>query len=113
MSINTLSLSGRLTAEPKKAGNEDMPILNFSIAFDTFKKGEQQANFIDCTMFGQRAKNLAPFLKKGMLVFLSGKIEQQIWMKDDVRQSKIAFLVNDVAFGQNKTSEQAKEELPF
>ena len=96
MTINNTILSGRIATDPKKAGNEDMPILNFSFAWDTFRKGEKQSNFIDCSLFGNQAKALSGILKKGMLLSVAGRLEQQSWEKDGQIFYKHALTIQDV-----------------
>lgn len=110
MSINKVMVTGNLTRDPEKrktAGG--MPVLAFGIAVnDRVKNGdsyEDYANFIDCTMFGNRAKGCADILKKGMKVAIEGRLRWYQWEKDGQKRSKIELIVDNVEFmQQNKDS---------
>lgn len=103
MSINKVLVTGNLTRDPEKrktAGG--MPVLGFSVAVnDRVKKGdayEDYANFIDCTMFGNRAKACADILKKGMKVAIEGRLRWSQWEKDGQKRSKIELIVDNLEF---------------
>lgn len=110
MSINKVIVTGNLTRDPEKrktAGG--MPVLSFGIAVnDRVKNGdsyEDYANFIDCTMFGNRAKGCAEILKKGMKVAIEGRLRWSQWEKNGQKCSKIELIVDNVEFmQQNKVS---------
>lgn len=110
MSINKVMVTGNLTRDPEKrktAGGT--PVLAFGIAVnDRVKNGdnyEDYANFIDCTMFGNRAKGCADILKKGMKVAIEGRLRWSQWEKDGLKRSKIELIVDNVEFMlQNKNS---------
>lgn len=108
MSINKVMVTGNLTRDPEKRKTASgMPILAFGIAVnDRVKNGdsyEDYANFIDCTMFGNRAKGCAGILKKGMKVAIEGRLRWSQWEKDGQKRSKIELIVDNVVFmSQNK-----------
>lgn len=110
MSINKVMVTANLTRDPEKRKTADgIPVLAFGIAVnDRVKKGdsyEDYANFIDCTMFGNRAKGCADILKKGMKVAIEGRLRWSQWEKDGQKRSKIGLIVDNVEFmQQNKDS---------
>lgn len=112
MSINKVIVTGNLTRDPdKRMTASGMPVLGFGIAVNDRHQNqrtgewEDRANFIDCTMFGNRAKGCAAILKKGMKVAIEGRLRWSQWEKDGQMRSKIELIVDNVEFmSQNKDS---------
>ena len=105
MSINKVLISGNLTRDPElrqTAGG--MPILSFGVAVNDRRRNPQSgewedyANFIDCTMFGNRAQSLSNYLSKGTKVAIEGKLRYSSWEKDGVRRSKVEVVVDELEF---------------
>lgn len=105
MSINKVLASGNLTRDPElhqTAGG--MPILSFTIAVNDRRRNQQSgewedyANYIDCTMFGNRAQSLSDYLSKGTKVAIEGKLRYSSWEKDGVRRSKIEVVIDELEF---------------
>lgn len=103
--INNVSLTGRLTRDPDlrvTAGGTQL--LSFSLAFNTSVRNRQtgewdeRGNFIDCTMFGNRAEALSHYLAKGQKVAISGKLRYATWDKDGQRHSKLDLIVDEIDF---------------
>ena len=71
---------GRLTADPEirwSQGENAVCIARYRLAVDRkFKReGEQTADFISCVAFGKNAEFVEKFLKKGMKIAVSGRIQ--------------------------------------
>ena len=105
MSINRVVISGNLTREPdlrQTAGG--MAILSFGVAVNDRRHNpqtgdwEDYANFIDCTMFGNRANSLSNILTKGMKVAIEGKLRWSQWERDGQKRSKIEVIVDELEF---------------
>lgn len=103
--INNVSLTGRLTRDPElriTAGGTQL--LSFTLAFSTSVRNRQtgewdeRGNFIDCTMFGNRAEALSRYLAKGQKVAIAGKLRYATWDKDGQRHSKLDLIVNEIDF---------------
>lgn len=100
--MNHVAISGNLTRDPELVttsnGNE---LCRFSVAVEqSFKdsSGEWQtkAHFIDCTMFGGRARLLANKARKGDLVTVDGRLDFSQWETDDgQKRSKLAVVANE------------------
>ncbi len=101
-SINTVTLGGRLTRDAEirhTAGN--MAVGSFSIALNRLKKAgdsyEEEAHFFDVTLFGRSAEALAPYLKRGTQVAVSGELRQDRWTnKEGKAQSRVSIVANQV-----------------
>ena len=91
-----------------------MPILGFGIAVnDRVKDGDDYkdyANFLDCTMFGNRAKALAPILEKGMKVAIEGRLRWSQWEHEGQKRSKVEIIVDNLEFMQRKDAKPEAEQ---
>ena len=105
MSINRVVLSGNLTREPDfrlTAGGT--PVLSFGVAVNDRRRNqrtgewEDVANFVDCTMFGNRAEAVARYLSKGSKVAVEGKLRYSSWESDGQRRSKLDVVVDEIEF---------------
>ena len=104
MGINRVALSGNLTREPElRATNGGMQVLSFGIAVNDRVRNqatgewEDRANFVDCTMFGNRAEALARYLGKGAKVALEGRLRYRQWeAQDGSKRSKLEVVADNV-----------------
>lgn len=123
MSINRVFITGNLTREPEiKRTNGGMAILSFGVAVNDRRKNQQTgewedyANFIDCTMFGNRAESVSNYLTKGMKVAVEGKLRWSQWEKDGQKRSKVEVIAEDVEFmskGEKKQPALYDDDMPF
>lgn len=105
MSINRVAISGNLTREPElRQTTSGMAVLGFGVAVNDRRKNQQTGewedvpNFIDCTMFGARAKSVSRFLSKGSKVAIEGKLRWSQWERDGQKRSKIEVVVDEIEF---------------
>lgn len=105
MSINRYECTGNLTREPEiRRTQSGMAILSFGVAVNDRRKNQQTgewedyANFIDCTMFGNRAESLSNILTKGMKVAIEGKLRWSQWEREGQKRSKIEVIVDELEF---------------
>lgn len=103
MSINRVNISGNLTRDPDlRATASGMQVLGFGVAVNDRRKNpstgqwEDYPNFVDCTMFGNRAESMSRILRKGMKVAIEGKLRYSNWEKDGQRRSKIEVIVDEI-----------------
>ena len=103
MSINRVNISGNLTRDPElrvTAGGTQ--VLSFGVAVNDRRRNAQTGewedypNFVDCTMFGNRAEAVGRFLAKGMKVAIEGKLRYSSWEKDGQRRSKLEVIVDEI-----------------
>lgn len=106
MSINRVTISGNLTRDPEvKMTQSGMAIMSLGVAVNERHKNQQtgqwedKPNFIDCTMFGDRAQKLSPYLTKGTKVAISGRLSQRSWQaQDGSKRSKVEVVIDDLEF---------------
>lgn len=94
--LNNVNLLGRLVRDPEiRATQSGKKVASFTLAVD--KRGKDAgANFFDCTTWEQRADFLEKYASKGAQILVSGQLDQQVWEKDNKKQSKIAIIADDV-----------------
>ena len=109
MSINRVVISGNLTRDPEvRTTQSGMPVMSLGIAVNDRRKNNQTgewedyANFIDCTMFGNRAQNVSQYLSKGQRVMIEGKLRYSQWERDGQKRSKIEVIIDDLDFASNR-----------
>ena len=79
--MNRVVLAGRLTADPEvryTEAEERMCIARYRLAVDrrvARNNGEQTADFINCVAFGKRAEFAEKYLRKGIKIMVSGRIQ--------------------------------------
>ena len=101
--INRVILVGRLTRDPElKRTNSGMSVASFSIAVDNRMKnpdGTRGTTFMNCSIFGAQAENLAKFTRKGALVGVEGSLNQRNFQRQDgTKGSAIEVIADRVAF---------------
>ena len=84
MSINRVVITGNVTRDPElREGASGTSVLSMSVAVNDRRRNtesgdwEEVANFVDVTMFGNRAQALSNLLTKGAKVALEGRLRFQ------------------------------------
>lgn len=105
MSINRVIITGNLTREvDMRTTAGGTAVLSFGVAVNDRRKdpanGEwtDYPNFVDCTMFGNRAASVANYLHKGSKVAIEGKLRWSQWEKDGQKRSKLEVIVDEIEF---------------
>ena len=101
--MNKVLLVGNLVKDVEvRYTTSDNAIARFTIAINREvknKDGNYDADYINCVSFGERAKSLSQYLKKGTKVSVEGHIQTGSYEKDgkkvyttDIVVEKIQFL---------------------
>lgn len=111
--LNTVILIGRITRDLDDksfgyVGNGNARA-SVSIAVNrSVKKGdtwEDEASFIDVTIWGKTAENLQPYLTKGRQVVIKGYLKQDRWEKDGEKKSRLSVVADNVQLIGGKDSD--------
>lgn len=115
--LNVMVVQGRLTSDPeiRYVGEDQTPIVNFSIACDrdyvNKQTGERETDFLDVVAKRQSAEFIHNFFTKGRLIILEGRFQQRRWKADDgTNRSKIELVVANNYFSDSKKAEANGEE---
>lgn len=120
MSINRVVVSGNLTRDPElRVTPGGTQVLGFGVAVNGRRRNQQTGewedypNFIDCTMFGNRAEALSRILHKGMKVAIEGKLRYSSWEDKNGggRRSKVEIIPDEVVLmSLNPNGQQASQQ---
>lgn len=95
LSINRVMITGRLTRDPEtRYLPTGQAVTKMGVAVNRRfqdKNGEwrDETAFIDVEAWGKVAERCAETLKKGRPVYVEGRLKQESWEKDGVKQSKL------------------------
>ena len=113
--MNKVILMGRLTRDPEvrySQGASQTTIARFSIAVDRrFKReGEPDADFFNCTAFGKQAEFIERYLRKGVKVVLSGRVQNDNYTnKEGQMVYSVRVMVDEIEFAESKNASAQNE----
>ena len=115
--MNKVILMGRLTRGPEvrySQNDSNMAIARFSLAVDRrFKKqgDEVTADFFNCTAFGKQAEFVEKYLKQGIKIVVTGRIQNDNYTnKDGQKVYSVQILVEEMEFAESKASSGQVEQ---
>ena len=119
MAINKATVTGNITRDPELRQTQGgTSVLTIGVAVNDRRKNQQTGewedypNFIDCTIFGNRATGVAPHLEKGMKVAIEGKLNQSRWQAEDgTNRSKIEIIVDEIEFMSRQQGQTASKPV--
>lgn len=125
--LNTITIMGRLTKDPElRCTQSNTPVASFTLAVDRdySKDGNRETDFIDCVAWRNCGEFVSKYFHKGDLAAVIGRLQIRDWTdKDGNKRRNAEVLVDNVYFGQSKTSTAEPEvniaeiedegELPF
>lgn len=114
--MNKFILLGRLTKEPEiKYSSNDVPIAiaTFGIAYNRIPKndGKEETDYFNCVAFGKQAEFIGKFIKKGMKVLLTTKVENNNYVaKDGSKVFGIQLIVEEIEPVESKNRQQIEDK---
>ena len=111
--INTVALTGRLTADPElKHTSNGIAVVSFCVAVNRRFK-DQQADFINCVAWRQTAEFICKYFVKGQMIGLEGSIQTRNYTDQDVnKRNATEVLVENASFCESKKSESNSRPSP-
>jgi single-strand DNA-binding protein len=117
--FNQVILLGRLTRDPElKTLSSGSNVVEFGLVVNDYyndKDGnrQEQANFIECQMWGQRAQTVANGFKKGSRIHVIGSLKYETWedKQSGGKRSRLSVKVDDFNFIDKKQSEDESNDL--
>ena len=111
MSINTVTIMGRVTRDPelKSAGDTGTHVCRINVAVDDrFKR--DKTHFFEVTAWRQTAEFLSRYFHKGDMIAVTGSLSQDAWTaQDGSKKTKTYILADNVSFCGSKASQPAAE----
>ena len=108
--MNKVILMGRLTKDPNvryTQGEKPMAVARYALAVNrTYKReGEQEADFINCVAFGHAAEFAEKYLRKGLKIVISGRIQTGSYVnKDGGKVYTTDIVVDEQEFAESKAA---------
>lgn len=113
--MNILHIAGRIgkDAEIRYTQSGDA-VSNFNVAVDSRVNGEKVTTWVRCTMWGERAEKLSPYLTKGTAVAISGEARANAYMPRDSDKpvGQLEVRVNQVTLLGGGKDDQAERPQP-
>ncbi len=109
--LNRVVLIGRMTRDPElRKTTSGLSVASFAIAVDDSYKqpdGTKNTLFMNCSIFGNKAENVAKFTRKGSLVAVEGRLNQRKYTRktDNVQISVVEVIADNVEFLDPKGSQ--------
>lgn len=113
--MNKVILMGRLTRDPEvrySQGANSLAIARFSLAVDRrFKReGEDSTDFFNCTAFGKQAEFVERYLRKGVKILLTGRVQNDNYTnKDGQKVFSVQIMVDELEFAESKNSQSGSD----
>ncbi len=110
--MNKVVLMGRLTRNPEvrySQGERAMAVARYTLAVNRrFKReGDQDADFISCVAFGRQGEFAEKYLKQGMRIVISGRIQTGSYTnRDGVKVYTTDVVVEEQDFCESKNANQ-------
>ncbi len=118
--MNVSTFAGRIGGDPRIAsvnGSQGATsVLNFSLAVD--KRQTDQATgkpltlWVDCALWGKRADALAPYIKKGGYVTVTGEADVEMFQGQNGAGVKMTLRVNDLKLQGSAQPQAAGQQQP-
>ena len=112
MSLNSVILTGRLTADPElRTTTTRKDVTTFDIAVDRpfVKDGEQGTDFFTIVAWEKKAQFVSRYFKKGSPIAIQGKLQTRSYTtKDGAKRTAVEVLALEVDFfgGKKESSDR-------
>lgn len=116
--MNKVNLIGRIVRDPEvrySQGATSMAVAKYTLAVDRrFKKdGEPTADFINCIAFGKLGEFAEKYLKKGIKIAVSGRIQTGSYTKQDgTKVYTTDVIVEEQEFCESKSGSENTQPKP-
>ena len=97
--MNKVLLVGRTTKDPElRQAGSGLAVVNFTVAINRpfkGKDGSNEADFINCVVFGTQAENFYKYCPKGSQVGVEGRIQTRTYDAQDGTRRYVTEIVAD------------------
>lgn len=112
--MNVVCLIGRLGKDPElRVTQGGTSVAKFSLAVDR-RDEAKNTDWFDVTCFGKVAESTGQYMKKGCMVGVTGRLQQDKWQDKNSGQnrSKVSIIANQVDFLSRAGEQQAQSAAP-
>ena len=112
--MNVVAIKGNITKEPVLMYTGEKCYTRFSIAVNSFAKGEKKAMFFDVLAFGKNAELICQYLHKGSEIPLVGELHQDTYKnKENKTMTAVWICLKSFDFVSNKKETSKETEDSF
>jgi single-strand DNA-binding protein len=113
-SINSVSLTGRLGADPETRYFESGSVVaKFRLALSEFAGGKEITHWVSVEAWGKTAEIAANYLKRGSLVGVSGSLKEESWTnRDGSKASRLVVKADRIHLLGSKAQDEAQPAQP-
>lgn len=103
MSLNRITVQGRLTRAPEERRLESgKAVTNFTLAVDR-DHNREETDFIDCVCWNGTAEFVSKYFRKGSAAIVSGRLQMRKYeAKDGTNRTAYEIVADNVYFGESK-----------
>ena len=103
--MNVLNIIGNLGGDCEvRYTQAGKPVGTFSVAITSGWGDNKKTTWVRCTLFGDRAEKLSPYIKKGDRIGVCGELELQEWEGQQGKGHAVCCIVRDVTLLGDKKS---------
>ena len=107
--MNSLSIIGNLGGECEvRYTQAGKAVGTFSVAITSGWGERKKTTWVRCTLFGDRAEKLAPYIHKGDRIGVCGELELQEWENDRGKGHAVCCIVRDVTLLGDKNASRTE-----
>lgn len=111
MNYNRIIIGGRLGKDAELATTQaGKSVLRFSLAVSGGYGDKKKTEWFSCSMWGERAQKLEPFLKKGVAVLIDGSLSTSASEYNGKNYTNLNVFVDNLAFAGSKQEQQEQQE---
>ena len=100
--MNNINIIGNLVSRPELNVHGELKYTRFSIAVNSYVKGEKRAEFFDVVAFGKNAENICN-LEKGYTLPICGHLHQDVYTnRDGKKVSSVCIYLDTFTYVSNK-----------
>lgn len=114
MSLNHISIQGRLTADPElRTTQSGVNVVSFTVAVDRdFGGREKETDFISCVAWRQTGEFVSKYFHKGSMIVVSGRLQSRKWEAND-GSKRVAWEVvaDNCYFGGDKKADSDSGDM--
>lgn len=101
--MNFISIIGNITAKPVLKVSGETKYTRFSIAVNSYSKGEKKVEFFDVVAFGKNAESICNHIDKGYTLPICGHLHQDVYTnKEGKKISSVCIYLDCFTFVSNK-----------
>lgn len=105
--MNKVILTGRVTQDLELRNTGKVDVVNYQLAV---KRDKDNTDFINITTFGEFAKTLCEYIKKGDMLGIEGNLHITSYEKDGKKQTSYSVVTDRIEFLQTKREDKKVEK---